>query len=156
MRQSKIYRTNESGNAMKSLFGQDHLSWKTDEQQGVFEGNGVYDAATAASTQQQVSDRPRATGGDSYYSQADVCAPCEYPNPGSEASCDACNNVVRRYYHCMDCREETGLFDLCTECCAAVYLKQGTPQALARMNLPSHPTHQYATHRMVQVCPPGS
>lgn len=64
VRMSKIYRERESGNAMKSLFGQDHLSWKTEEQQGVFQGQGVYDAATADSTtQQQFSDRPCQTGG---------------------------------------------------------------------------------------------
>ena len=76
----------------------------------------------------------------------------EYPLPGSDASCDACGTVVNRYYHCLDCPEETGLFDLCSECCAAVYLKQGSPRAL-KVQPPSHPTHSYAQHRMVHVVP---
>ena len=57
--------------------------------------------------------------------------------------------------HCQDCLEETGLFDLCTECCAAIYLKQGTPRALA-MQPPSHPTHAHASHRMAHVAPPDN
>ena len=84
------------------------------------------------------------------------CEEVEYPNPGCVASCDACGEVVNRFYHCADCPETTGLFDLCSECCAAVYLKQGTPHAMARAKqLPAHPTHSFASHRMVQIVPPG-
>ena len=130
VRQSKLYRERESGNAMKSLFGQDHLSWKTNEQQGVFQGQGVYDAKTEDQTQQSP---PRATGADpSSMAGADQqCEEIEYPLPGSVASCDACGNVVQRYYHCQDCLEHVGgLFDLCTECCVRV-----SPPVLA---VPSH------------------
>ena len=105
VRQSKIYRTNESGNAMKSIFGQDHLAWDTEQQQGVFDGQAIYDFGAADNQQQQ-------TG-------ATASSEVEYPLPGSVASCDACGEVVSRFYHCSDCREETGLFDLCTACCAA-------------------------------------
>ena len=33
---------------------------------------------------------------------------------------------------------------------ASVYLKRGD----ANVQVPNHPTHQYATHRMVHVVPP--
>ena len=56
----------------------------------------------------------------------------------------------QRFYHCADCADPD-LFDLCVECCGAVYLKQGTPEAQARCRLQPHPTHVIATHRMVQV-----
>merc|ERR1719230_303913 len=45
VRQSKIYRERESGNAMKSLLGHDNLAWDASQQQGVFSGQSVYDAA---------------------------------------------------------------------------------------------------------------
>jgi hypothetical protein len=143
VRQSKIYRTNESGNAMKSIFGQDHLAWDTDKQQGVFEGQAVF-------------------GGDALMPEQDLQTgsftgeEVEYPNPGCSASCDSCGEVVTRFYHCIDCREETGLFDLCTPCCAAIYLKQGTPQMMASARPPPHATHEYASHRMVHITAPGS
>ena len=75
----------------------------------------------------------------------------EYPLPGSTASCDACGEVVNRYYHCQDCQEATGLFDLCVRCCGAIYLKShgGPPLKI------DHPTHDYDTHRMAHVCPPA-
>jgi len=152
VRQSKLYREKESGNAMKSLFGQDHLSWKTNQQEGIFAGQTVHDAAAnSAPTAAPVQEL--ATGA----MELEQCEEIEYPNPGSVASCDACSSVVDRYYHCMDCAEhQGGLFDLCSECCAALYLKQGSPRALAQVRAPAHPTHQYASHRMQQVCPPGS
>lgn len=157
VRQSKIYRERESGNAMKSLFGQDHLSWKTGEQQGAFDGQGVYDAATHEVTKPP-SHRAEATGGaPTAMGFGGQCQEIEYPLPGSVSACDACGNVVDRYYHCEDCKEEEGgLFDMCTECCAAVYLRQGSPRAMATVaQLPRHPTHQYATHRMRHVVPLG-
>ena len=42
VRQSQIYRTNESGNAMKDLLGVGHLSWSTTKQEGVFAGQYDY------------------------------------------------------------------------------------------------------------------
>lgn len=151
VRQSKIYRERESGNAMKGIFGQDHLAWKTDEQQGVFAGQGVYDAV-----QHDVTSPPSQSYATGAATMNNVPTQMEYPNPGSSATCDACYQVVNRYYHCLDCAEETGLLDLCSECCAAIYLKQGSPRALARAQMPAHPTHLYATHRMAHVVPPGT
>ena len=55
-----------------------------------------------------------------------------------------------RYYHCANCVEQTGLFDLCTTCCAGIYLKSGMSP---RVQMPMHPTHDYATHEMVHVAP---
>jgi hypothetical protein len=102
VRQSKIYRERESGNAMKSLFGQDHLSWKTDEQQGAFNGQGVYDASTHSVTKPP-SYRAEAPTGAAANSFVQQCEEIEYPLPGSVAACDACGNVVDRYYHCACC-----------------------------------------------------
>ena len=39
----------------------------------------------------------------------------EYPLPGSEASCDGCGALGRRYYHCVQCGMIDG-FDLCLKC----------------------------------------
>ena len=127
---------------MKGIFGQDHLAWKTDQQEGVFSGEGVYDAAADELT---YNAAPTATGTSGQQSDE-----IEYPLPGSVASCDACGEVVDRFYHCQDCQEETGLFDLCSECCAALYLQQGRSVGVQR---PEHPTHDYASHRMLQVAP---
>jgi hypothetical protein len=143
VRQSKLYREKESGNAMKGIMGQDNLAWNTQEQEGVFSGQGVYDAATDGVS----SVPPVAVTGGGDVQQVEV----EYPLPGSIASCDACGSVVNRYYHCANCQEATGLFDLCTECCAALYLKQGG----ADVSKPEHATHDYATHQMVHVAPPA-
>ena len=128
-RQSQIYQRNESGNAMKGIFGQDHLAWGNEQQQGV----------------------PRAVT-----MHTPAPSQVEYPLPGSEGSCDACGEVVTRFYHCADCKEETGLFDLCTPCCAAIYMNKGTSSAVAKSGgPPPHPTHNYNTHRMIHVAPPG-
>ena len=69
----------------------------------------------------------------------------EYPLPGSISACDGCGEVVNRYYHCLDCREDVQLFDLCVRCCGTMYL-QGGPK------LP-HPMHDYTSHRMTHVAP---
>ena len=63
VRQSKLYREKESGNAMKGIFGQDHLSWDTEQQEGVFQGQGVYDAAAEdmTNTEPQQTTRPGAS-----------------------------------------------------------------------------------------------
>ena len=44
VRQSKLYRKNESGNAMKAAMGYDDLQWDTEALEGVFAGQGLYDA----------------------------------------------------------------------------------------------------------------
>ena len=44
VRQSKLYREKESGNAMKAAMGHDSLQWDTEALQGVFAGQGVYNA----------------------------------------------------------------------------------------------------------------
>jgi hypothetical protein len=135
VRQSKIYRTNESGNAMKGIFGQDHLAWDTNQAEGVFQGQRVFGAEVDAN--------------------AGRAEEAEYPNPGSNASCDGCGEIITRFYHCVDCREETGLFDLCVECCGALYLKQGTPRAMSKCRPEAHPTHDFGSHRMIHVAAPG-
>jgi len=45
VRQSKLYRQYESGNSMKAIFGHDHLAWKTDEKEGAYAGQSLYDHA---------------------------------------------------------------------------------------------------------------
>jgi len=142
VRQSKLYREKESGNAMKGIFGQENLQWNTEQQQGVFAGQGVFDAASQSVTSSHDTAVPNSGG---------MQSEAEYPNPGSVASCDACGEVVSRYYHCANCVEQTGLFDLCTTCCAGIYLKSGMPP---RVQMPVHPTHDYGTHQMLHVAPP--
>ena len=39
----------------------------------------------------------------------------EYPLPGSDASCDACAQIINKYYHCVQCGVIHG-FDLCEDC----------------------------------------
>lgn len=48
VRQSRLYREKESGNAMKAAMGHDSLQWDTEALQGVFQGQHVYDAETDA------------------------------------------------------------------------------------------------------------
>eukprot|EP00744_Colponema_vietnamica_P002093 GILI01003366.1.p1 GENE.GILI01003366.1~~GILI01003366.1.p1 ORF type:complete len:138 (+),score=33.05 GILI01003366.1:226-639(+) len=43
VRQSRIYRENLGGNAMKELMGQDSLKWDTNRTQGAYDGGRVYD-----------------------------------------------------------------------------------------------------------------
>ena len=198
VRQSKIYRTNESGNAMKDLLGQGHLSWDEEQQEGVFKGQAVYDAASgayktgltrpdsslggaaalttapqaqlgccfggAANTEQRhVSFATTAGAAQPVQQQPQHLAPgladedgtAEYPLPGSVASCDGCGQVVPRFYHCLDCQEETGLFDLCVSCCHIIYMRNGVNPDRSPLRI-DHPTHHYATHRMQQVVPVGS
>lgn len=57
VRQSKIYRQNESGNSMKAALGHDDLKWETDHLQGVFAGQGVYDAESNATCTVAKSDQ---------------------------------------------------------------------------------------------------
>ena len=127
VRMSKLYREKESGNAMKGIFGQDNLAWDTEKQEGVFGGQSVFDASTGEQTaaQKGASTMSHAMPSHGIATGAHPLTEPEYPKPGSSASCDACGTVVNRYYHCMQCPESTGLFDLCTECCGAIYLGKG-------------------------------
>jgi hypothetical protein len=122
---TKFYNKHASGNAMAGILGQENAPQQQEQQQqqALPQFGGVL--------QQQ----------QSYYSQE-----AEYPMPGSSASCDSCGTVVQRYYHCRDCPEDTGLFDLCAACCAACYVQGSIPK-------PDHPTHDYNTHQMEQVAP---
>ena len=151
---------------MKGLLGHDNLTWDYNKQEGVFAGQSVYDAATGKYNGSGPAPPPAQAcfggpvhsgdGGDGIVFGGAAAGPSppqepgevEYPLPGSVASCDGCGEVVQRYYHCSDCAEATGLFDLCVRCCGAFYLKSGPALKI------DHPTHDYETHRMVHVCPP--
>ena len=61
VRQSKIYRQNESGNAMKAALGHDELKWEIDALQGVFAGQGVYDAESNSVIVKANTQPPHAT-----------------------------------------------------------------------------------------------
>ena len=43
IRQSKLFRTHESGNTMKGLLGCDNLAWKTNVSEGAYAGRSTYD-----------------------------------------------------------------------------------------------------------------
>jgi len=43
VRQSRLYREYESGNATKALLGQNNLIWETKKKQGAYSGHSVYD-----------------------------------------------------------------------------------------------------------------
>ena len=43
VRQSKLYRTHESGNDVKCILGTSNLCWKPDEQEGAYKGHKVFD-----------------------------------------------------------------------------------------------------------------
>ena len=147
VRMSKLYREKESGNAMKGIFGQDNLAWDTEKQEGVFVGQSVFDA----STREQTAEQSRTAGGMPSHGVATGGAPLaepEYPNPGSSASCDACGTGCQQVLSLHAVPEVTGLFDLCTECCGAIYLGKGGVQK------PQHPTHDYGAHQMQHVAPP--
>jgi hypothetical protein len=45
VRQSQLFRQNESGNTMKSLLGSSHLQWDTKHTQGAYDGRPAYDAS---------------------------------------------------------------------------------------------------------------
>jgi hypothetical protein len=48
VRQSKLYRERESGNAAKEIMGQGSLAWDTNKQEGAYKGKGVFDANSGA------------------------------------------------------------------------------------------------------------
>jgi hypothetical protein len=43
VRQSKLYRTHESGNDVKSILGTSHLCWDAEQQEGAYKGHKVFD-----------------------------------------------------------------------------------------------------------------
>lgn len=43
VRQSKLFRMYESGNDMKNMLGMGNLVWKTNEKEGAYKGQKVYD-----------------------------------------------------------------------------------------------------------------
>ncbi len=43
VRQSKLYRQYESGNDVKAILGTSHLCWRTDQKEGAYKGQKVYD-----------------------------------------------------------------------------------------------------------------
>lgn len=47
VRQSKLYRRYESGNAVKELLGTGHLKWNENKKEGAYKGQKVYDHTTA-------------------------------------------------------------------------------------------------------------
>lgn len=47
VRQSKLYRQYESGNAVKDLLGSSHMKWDVNKKQGAYAGQKVYDHNTA-------------------------------------------------------------------------------------------------------------
>ena len=46
VRQSQLFRQNESGNTMKSLLGSSPPQWDTKHTQGAYDGRPAYDAAS--------------------------------------------------------------------------------------------------------------
>jgi hypothetical protein len=61
VRQSKLYREKESGNAMKAAMGHDSLQWDTEKLQGIFEGQGVYNASSEKIEFKDMRTSPRAS-----------------------------------------------------------------------------------------------
>ena len=57
VRQSQLFRQNESGNTMKSLLGSSHLQWDTKHTQGAYDGRPAYDAASDYMAQTSVAGR---------------------------------------------------------------------------------------------------
>ena len=43
VRQSRLFREHDSGNAMKDLMGSGETKWKTDQQEGAYAGRALYD-----------------------------------------------------------------------------------------------------------------
>ena len=57
VRQSQLFRQNESGNTMKSLLGSSHLQWDTKHTQGAYDGRPAYDAASDYLAQTSVAGK---------------------------------------------------------------------------------------------------
>lgn len=54
VRQSKLYRMYESGNSVKSILGTSNLCWNTEQKEGAYQGQQIYDHIKAGLSQ---SDR---------------------------------------------------------------------------------------------------
>jgi hypothetical protein len=57
VRQSQLFRQNESGNTMKSLLGSSHLQWDTKHTQGAYAGRPAYDAHTDYAAQTSIQGK---------------------------------------------------------------------------------------------------
>ena len=57
VRQSQLFRQNESGNTMKSLLGSSHLQWDTKHTQGAYDGRPAYDASAHFASTTSVAGR---------------------------------------------------------------------------------------------------
>ena len=57
VRQSQLFRQNESGNTMKSLLGSSHLQWDTKHTQGAYAGRPAYDASAHFASTTSVAGR---------------------------------------------------------------------------------------------------
>ena len=113
---NKFYNNHNSGSQMKDIFGNDENSNAQQQQQQQQQRPAAFGGGVAfGSDQLNFGFQQQYT--DSYRQQQEQ--EIEYPNPGSSASCDGCGTVVERFYHCMNCPEETGLFDLCASCWCA-------------------------------------
>jgi hypothetical protein len=76
------------------------------------------------------------------------------PAQGTATQCACCARTIRRFYHCVDCPPSQP-FDICTPCCASLYLPPDRlPPGMDPPRL-THPAHDMSTHRMVQIVPPG-
>ena len=70
VRQSRLFRQYESGNAVKSLLGTDSIVWDVDRKEGVFKGEPVYDcmsqsydtAAAQRAAQHELKESEEANG----------------------------------------------------------------------------------------------
>jgi hypothetical protein len=62
VRQSKLFREHDGGNAMKDLMGQGQLKWDTNKCEGAYSGNKVYDHNNKSHTE-TVSNQPMARKG---------------------------------------------------------------------------------------------
>lgn len=71
VRQSKLFRQNESGNAMKGLLGQENLSWDTEKKQGVFAGQHAFDASAGGPSPLAPAPAPRPAPAVSPYNKGD-------------------------------------------------------------------------------------
>eukprot|EP01043_Picozoa_sp_COSAG02_P022545 COSAG02_NODE_1175_length_14063_cov_24.197794_13_plen_216_part_01 len=71
VRQSKLFRQNESGNAMKGLLGQENLNWDTERKQGVFAGQAAFDASGRAPQAPAPAPPPAPAPAESPYRKGD-------------------------------------------------------------------------------------
>jgi hypothetical protein len=87
VRQSKIYRVNESGNAMKAALGHDTLQWETERLEGVFAGQGVYDAVSEKVQVSESTARASEGGGSSRAAAAATTPTPPARQKGARSSC---------------------------------------------------------------------